>query len=84
MKFYEITDPVSGYIHVHGSEFQSEGEIRKEWIESLGEDHRDKVEPRKIKVREIPKNELGVPEQMRTDLTEEEMEEIYAKHRAQN
>jgi len=81
MKFYEIIDPISGYINVHGTEFESEGEIRKEWIERFPPEHQEKLDPRKIKIREIRKNELAVPEQMRTDLTEEEMEEIYKKHR---
>jgi len=81
MKFYEIIDPISGHINIHGSEFQSEGEIRKEWMEKFPEDHQAKIDPRKIKVREVKRNELAVPEQM-DNYTEEEMQEIYARHKA--
>lgn len=62
MKFYEITDPAYGYIHVWGSELQSEAEIREEWHKSRPDAHAELIEPRKIKVRPIPRNELGTPE----------------------
>lgn len=82
MKFYEIKHPVNGLISVHGSEFESEAEIRKEWLEKLPAHAQEEIEPRKILIREIPRHRLAVPEQM-DDYTDEEMEEIYAKHRAE-
>jgi hypothetical protein len=81
MKFYEIIDPISGHINVHGSEFESEGEVRKEWIERHSPEHQEKLEPRKIKVREMKRNELAVPEQMDSHRTPEEIEEICQRHR---
>lgn len=63
MKYYEITDPITGYVHVWGSEMQSEAEIREEWHRSLSPNsHAEQIEPRRIKVRPIARHELGTPE----------------------
>jgi len=78
-KFYEIRHPITGYIYVHGSDFESEGEIREEWLGRLGPSA-EQLEPRDIQIREIQRHELGVPEQM-DNRPPEEMEEIYARHR---
>ena len=56
---YEITDPSTGFVHVHASELDTEAEIRAEWLKHVHPSRRDAIEPRRIRVREIPEHELA-------------------------